>query len=855
MKENSGQDRKQKIRDKYKGTDASEIEIIPAKPTADFMESGGIRRVAAYVRVSTDNDEQTSSYELQKNYYTEYITGHPGWELVGIYADEGISGTSIAHRKGMLQMIEDCKAGKIDLIMTKSIARFARNIVDCLSVIDLLKNLEPPVGVQFEADNIYTLDNNGRMILTILASVAEEESHSKSVIMNWSIERRFRKGLFLTPELLGYDRDEDGDLIVNEDEAETVKAIYYLYLNGVSFSDIAELLKAYKRKTKQGSYEWSASTLAEIVANERHCGDIRAWKTFTPNFLTHKAKKNNGERTQFRRKNHHEAIVFRTVYEAANFLRASRAYAKKARPLPVLSVVDNGILRGYVPLDKDWTGFSTDEYQKASESVMSELEDTRQIEYKAGLDMRGYEVVRSQYFSTTQNPAMTIADGKLSFNTACLKKFENVEYVELLLNSVNRCIAVRPCDGNNPNAIHWGKLREGRWCALSKSCRGLAKTLFDIMDWDQDLKYRFRGDFIENDDQKVMLFQLDEPEMVKTENIVLPPKEAETDDRAEIAGRTVKQIIYILPPEWEDTFGRPITSIGEINLLEQRHYAADWDVLRPAKELAEYSTLTSEDLEELLQEAEKIIEGWPIPDEHGTGETADNGDGESADVGTECGSDVGEGTEIEQTFDYDGYQVARRELFAHLRDPAIIIRKDSITFNTACIAGLEDVVYVNIMFNSDLKRLVVKGCNENDRDALRWCIAKPDKRKSRKMSCRLFSELLYKEMDWSGDCRYKILGYRIEFEGEALYVFDLVAAEVFHERKKKQSADQLPATEAEENKEEQPVNPRKGYYPEDIAGTFGMPVEQHRQESELRQMDGFVSVGMLTGMPGQQQNL
>ena len=187
MKENSGQDRKQKIRDKYKGTDASEIEIIPAKPTADFMESGGIRRVAAYVRVSTDNDEQTSSYELQKNYYTEYITGHPGWELVGIYADEGISGTSIAHRKGMLQMIEDCKAGKIDLIMTKSIARFARNIVDCLSVIDLLKNLEPPVGVQFEADNIYTLDNNGRMILTILASVAEEESHSKSVIMNWSI--------------------------------------------------------------------------------------------------------------------------------------------------------------------------------------------------------------------------------------------------------------------------------------------------------------------------------------------------------------------------------------------------------------------------------------------------------------------------------------------------------------------------------------------------------------------------------------------------------------------------------------------------------------------------------------------
>lgn len=212
-------------------------------------------------------------------------------------------------------------------------------------------------------------------------------------------------------------------------------------------------------------------------------------------------------------------------------------------------------------------------------------------------------------------------------------------------------------------------------------------------------------------------------------------------------------------------------------------------------------------------------------------------------------------TEIEQSFDYDGYQVARRELFAHLRDPAIVIRKDSVTFNTACIAGLEDVVYVNIMFNSTLKRLVVKGCNENDKDALRWCVAKPDKRKSRKMSCRLFSELLYKEMGWASDCRYKILGYRIEFEGESLYVFDLVAAEVFHERKKKQSDEVIPTEASAENKEEvQPVNTRKGYYPDDIAGSFGLPVEQHRQESEVRQMDGYVSVGMLTGLLGQQQN-
>ena len=241
-------DRKQKIRDRYKGVDISELEVIPAKIIEDLETSSVIRRVAAYIRVSTDNDEQTSSYELQKNYYTDYIQAQPGWVFVGIYADEGISGTSLEHRKGMQQLIEDCKAGKIDLVLTKSIARFARNIVDCLSVIELLKNLNPPVGVKFEADNIYTLDSNGRMILTILASVAEEESHSKSIIMNWSIDRRFSRGLFLTPALLGYDKDEEGNLVINPEEAQTVKVIYYLYLNGYSLTEIATLLMEYKRR-------------------------------------------------------------------------------------------------------------------------------------------------------------------------------------------------------------------------------------------------------------------------------------------------------------------------------------------------------------------------------------------------------------------------------------------------------------------------------------------------------------------------------------------------------------------------------------------------------------------------------
>ena len=198
--------------------------------------------------------------------------------------------------------------------------------------------------------------------------------------------------------------------------------------------------------------------------------------------------------------------------------------------------------------------------------------------------------------------------------------------------------------------------------------------------------------------------------------------------------------------------------------------------------------------------------------------------------------------ELESTFSYDGYQVVRKELFAHLRDPAIVIRKDSFTFNTACISGLEDVVYVHVMFNSDLKRIVVRGCDENDKDALRWCIAKPDKRKSRKMSCKPFSELVYNEMGWDSDCRYKILGYRINFEGETLYVFDLLVPEIFHEGQKRKKGESAPQSE-----ETKPVNTRKGFYPDDIAGTFGVPVEEHLKESEVKHIDGYVSMGILTG--------
>ena len=608
----SAEERKQKIRERYKGVDKDELEVIPAREIVSLKEDTSYKRVAAYCRVSTDDPNQTSSYELQKNHYEEYIKEHPGWELVGIYADEGISGTSLAHREEFHRMLDDCNAGKIDLIITKSISRFARNTVDSISTVRQLAQLKRPVGVLFETENLFTLNQTSEMILTVLSAAAQEESHTKSEIMNISIEHRFSRGIFLTPELLGYDKDEDGNLVINEDEAETVKVIYYLYLNGFSISEIADLLTEYGRKTKLGNTEWNPGSIMKIIQNERHCGDVLARKTWTPSYLNHKSKKNNNDRNQYRQRDHHEAIVSREVFNAANQLQASKGYAAKNRPLPVLSVVDDGVLKGYVPVDKDWTGFSAEEYQEASESVYRENAQTeRHAENGTRLNLSGYEIVRAQFFSTLSNPAMTISNGKMRFNTACLKKFGDEEYVELLLNTVERCIAIRPCSKDNPNAVRWGRLKDSRWSVSAISCRGLAKTLFDIMEWEEDTRYRFRGEYVGAGENKMLLFQLDEPEMIKTEEITLPPQEPEQDGTEEEKEEIViKKKMMVFPAAWADSFGRPITSLACVNMLEQEHYAGNWDILRPAKEVEDYNLVSSEELKALMQEAERIMEGW-----------------------------------------------------------------------------------------------------------------------------------------------------------------------------------------------------------------------------------------------------
>ena len=213
--------------------------------------------------------------------------------------------------------------------------------------------------------------------------------------------------------------------------------------------------------------------------------------------------------------------------------------------------------------------------------------------------------------------------------------------------------------------------------------------------------------------------------------------------------------------------------------------------------------------------------------------------------------------ELAQDFSYDGYQVVRRDLFAHLREPAVVIRRDSVTFNTACIAGLEDAVYIQILVNQDNKRMVVRKCEENDKDALRWCIEKPDKRKSRKMSNKLFSAMMYDMMGWNTDCRYKILGHKITHEDETMYIFDLLETEIFMDtkRQKKTNPDSVEKKEElvtaetdqtpEQNQEEiaakvaRKLN-RIPFYPKNWKDSFGLSVEEHKKALETNITDGYI---------------
>ncbi len=284
----------------------------------------GKLRVAAYARVSTDEEEQQSSYKAQMDYFTELITSNPEWEFAGMYSDEGISATSTKSREGFNTMIKDALDGKIDNIITKSVSRFARNTVDSLTIIRQLK--EKGVDVYFEKENIHTLDAKGELLITIMSSLAQEESRSISENCTWGIRKRMRDGKYSLAysRFLGYDKGPDGKLVINEEQAKVVRRIFSEYIGGKSSTAIARDLQADDIPTASGEGMWCCSAVLSILQNEKYKGDVLIQKSFTESFLTHKSVKNNGELPSYYIEDDHEAIVSKEVFELAQVVRDSK---------------------------------------------------------------------------------------------------------------------------------------------------------------------------------------------------------------------------------------------------------------------------------------------------------------------------------------------------------------------------------------------------------------------------------------------------------------------------------------------------------------------------------------------------
>lgn len=309
---------------------APSVIVIPAKP--ELSQARAVRRqlrVAAYCRVSTDSEEQLTSYEAQKNYYTDKIMTNPDWTMAGIYADEGITGTSARKRPEFLRMIRKCRQKKIDLVLVKSISRFARNTVDCLNYVRVLRSLG--IAIIFEEQNINTLETDSEMLITMMGAFAQAESESLSGNVQWGIRQAMREGKVHIQYrwLYAYEKGEDGCPKVIPEQAEVVRRIFDRYLAGHSLRMIKETLEQENAPALDGGSQWSISVIRGILKNEKYCGDALMQKTFTQDCITKKQIRNVGQLPMYLKQNNHEGIVSRDKFNQVQ-AEMARRNARKA---------------------------------------------------------------------------------------------------------------------------------------------------------------------------------------------------------------------------------------------------------------------------------------------------------------------------------------------------------------------------------------------------------------------------------------------------------------------------------------------------------------------------------------------
>lgn len=507
-----------------------DVEVIKATvgKTPDGFDFP-IRNVAAYCRVSTDQEAQSTSYELQCRYYTEYISSKEGWLLAGIYADEGISGTQMKKREQLKILIEDCKSGKIDMILTKSISRLSRNVVDCLSIIRELKALSPPVEVYFEKERLSSLDDKTEMILGVMASVAQEEARSISANITWATKKRMEEGTQKIPTtcLLGYESDESGHPIIIEEEAEIVRYIYKNFIKGLHPNIIADRANSKGWTTVMGN-QWTGNSIKNILRNEKYCGDVLMQKTFTVDYLTHKTKKNEGERDQFYIADHHDPIVSREVWNQAQKILDRMSYRgwKKGSQQRLIPV-EKGILKGFVSINRHWKDISITRLLQATEKVMNgepgllvelvetnnnqkESEDFTMSEVLQGFDVIDIEIGKS-------DSVMTVMGNMLKFNKATATELGYPQYVRMLIKADSKQVAIQSCTEKTRNSVLFSKSEGQQTYAITVKTPAIVVAVRKLIPGlSEKESLSFKGTLFADD--RTIIYNLSEGEPVKKRN-------------------------------------------------------------------------------------------------------------------------------------------------------------------------------------------------------------------------------------------------------------------------------------------------------------------------------------------------
>lgn len=466
-------------------------------------------------------NKKEGSIENQTLYYTKKIAETENWNLQDIYSDEGKSGTSLRKRDAFKRMMRDAKDQKMDLIICASISRFARNFSDCMTQIAALKTMHPahPIGVYFETENIYTLNPSSQYSLDIQALLADWESGNKSRRMILSYDQRIMTGQYPVADLMGYRHTKDGQLVIEPEEAKTVRFIFLAFIQGYDYEQIAMILTQKKRSTLRGRQEWNGMMVANIMKNERRWGDLEARKSIVVDYKLGKVTKNNGNRCSAYVPEHHEAIVSPEIARAAHLVASS----KKKCGVQDIVVIQQGALKGFVGIHPNWSGINAESIRSLClnaylpEEVV-ELNDMTEMRSGKKSDMAllsDYLTVSGTCFINQSSPVITISKNGIRFSKACHTRLDDCEHVELLYHPILQVVILRKSNRDASTAIHWEN--KDKICS-SFSSRAFSGVIFEAMNWKWSCRYQCRGICRGEENARFLIFELDESRILIGKN-------------------------------------------------------------------------------------------------------------------------------------------------------------------------------------------------------------------------------------------------------------------------------------------------------------------------------------------------